>query len=119
MDPGGGNRELLVVGVDIAPVLALDRRPPTDPAELLRICLLDPAPPAPPLLPPLLLGTLRKCLFLLGPRDLGDITGNGAPLLDPREEVVAEERRVGMHPGESLVEMHKKSHPCHGVWSEI
>ena len=39
--------------------------------------------------------------------------------MDPREEVVAEERRVGMHPGEALAEMRKKSHARHGGWSEI
>ena len=48
MDPGGGNREFPVISVELGPVLAADRRPPTDLAELLRICLLDLAPPAPP-----------------------------------------------------------------------
>ena len=41
------------------------------------------------------------------------------PLLDLREEVVAEERRVGMHPGEALAEVRKKSHARHGIWSKI
>ena len=32
---------------------------------------------------------------------------------------MAEERRVGMHPGEALAEMGKKSHARHGIQSEI
>ena len=32
---------------------------------------------------------------------------------------MAEERRVGMHPGETLAEVRKKSHACHDIWSKI
>ena len=39
--------------------------------------------------------------------------------MDPRGEVMAEERRVGMHPGETLTEVRKKNHARHGIWSEI
>ena len=75
---------------------------PANPAELPWIFLLDPTPPAPPLLPPLLLGALRVRAFLLRPRDPGDASGDGAPWLDARVEVVAEERRAGEHSGEAL-----------------
>ena len=118
-NPGGGNRELRIVGINIAPVASVDRRRLVNLAECWWVLLLNPAPPASPLLPPLLLGTIRICLFLLGPRDPSDTTGNGAPLLDAREEIVAEERRVGMHPGETLAEVRKKSHARHGIWSKV
>ena len=59
MDPGGGDREFLVVGVEVAPVPAAGRRDLTNSAELLRILLLNPAPPAPLFVPLVLLGTLR------------------------------------------------------------
>ena len=39
--------------------------------------------------------------------------------MDPREEVVAEERRVGMHPNEAFAEVRKKSHARHGIWGKI
>jgi hypothetical protein len=42
MDSGGGNRELLVVGVEITPLLTTSWQAPTNPAELLRILLLNP-----------------------------------------------------------------------------
>ena len=77
MDPGGGDRELLVVGVEVTQVLAAGQQALTNSAELLRILLPDPEPPAPPLVPPLLLGTLRVRAFLLGPRDLGDTPRDG------------------------------------------
>ena len=32
---------------------------------------------------------------------------------------MAEERRVGMHPGETLAEVRKKSHARHDIWSKI
>ena len=32
---------------------------------------------------------------------------------------MAEERRVGMHPGETLAEVCKKSHARHDIWSKI
>ena len=79
MDPGGGDRELLVIGIEVALVLAADRRTPANPAELPWILLRDPAPPALPLLPPLLLGTLRVRAPALGPRDPSNTAGDGAP----------------------------------------
>ena len=97
MDPGDGNRDLLVIGVELAPVVAGDRRPPTDLAELLRVCLFDPALPAPPIIPPLLLGTLQVRAPTLGPRDPSDVARDGTPWLDARGEVMAEERRAGVH----------------------
>ena len=116
-NPGGGNRELRVVGVDVAPVIPTNRRRLANPTEILWIIFLNPAPLASPLLPPLLLSALRVCP--LGPWDPGDTTGNGSPLLDPREEVVAEERRVGMHPDEALAEVRKKSQAHHDIWGKI
>ena len=116
-NPGGGDRELRIVSINIAPITSAKRRCLANLAECWWILLLNLAPPAPPLLPPLLLSALRVCP--LGPWDPGDTTGNGAPLLDPREEVVAEERRVGMHPGETLAEVRKESHARHDIWSKI
>ena len=95
-DPGGGDRELRIISVDVALVAPANRRRIADPAKVRRVLLFNPAPPAPPLFPPLLHGALRVCP--LGPWDPGDTTGNGAPWLDPREEVVAEEHCVGLHP---------------------
>ena len=69
-DPSGGDRELRVVGVDVAPVAA-------DPAKIRRVLLFNPAPPAPPFFPPLLHGAVRVGPF--GPRDPGDAASNGAP----------------------------------------
>ena len=32
---------------------------------------------------------------------------------------MAEERRVGVHPGETLAEVREKSHACPSIWSKI
>ena len=56
MDPGNGDRELLILGVGIAPVVSTNRRRLANLAKFLWVLLLNPAPAAPPLLPPLLLG---------------------------------------------------------------
>ena len=32
---------------------------------------------------------------------------------------MAEERRIRMHPGETLAEVRKKSHARHGIWIKI
>ena len=119
VDPGGGDREPPVLGVDITPVISANRRRLANLAKFLWVLLLIPAPPAPPLLPPLLLSALRVCPLLLGPWDPGNTTGDGASLLDPRIKVVAEERCAGKHSGEALTEMGEKSHARHGIWSEI
>ena len=39
--------------------------------------------------------------------------------MDPRGEVMAEERRVGVHPGEALAEMREKGHARHHIRSKI
>ena len=108
MDPGGGDCELPVVGIELAPVIAADQRLPTDLAELLRILLLDLAPPAMPFLPPLLHGTVW--VRPLGSWDPGDATRDSTSRLDPRGEIVAEERHAGMHPDEALTEVREE--PC-------
>src|SRR4051812_35573448 len=41
------------------------------------------------------------------------------PWLDSRGEVMAKERRVGMHPGEALAEMREKGHARHRIRSKI
>ena len=117
VDPGGGDLELVVLGIDVAPVVPADRRRLAYPAELLRIVLLNPAPLSPPFFPPPLLGTLRVRPFGLG--DLGDATRNGASLLDAWVKIMAEERRVGKNSGKALTEVGEQSHARHGVWSKI
>ena len=57
--------------------------------------------------------------LFLGPRDPGDAASNGAPFLDPRGKVMAEEHRAGVHPDEALAEMGKEGHAHHDIWSEI
>ena len=39
--------------------------------------------------------------------------------MDPRGEVVAEDRHVGVHPGEALAEVCEESHARHDIRSEI
>ena len=39
--------------------------------------------------------------------------------MDPRGEVMAEERRVGVHPGEALAEMREKGHARHRIRGKI
>ena len=58
-DPGGGDRELLVVSVDVTPIASADRRRRANFRERRRVFLFDPAPPSPPFFPPLLHGALR------------------------------------------------------------
>ena len=41
------------------------------------------------------------------------------PWLDPRGEVMAEKRRVGVHPGEALAEMREKGHARHRIQGKI
>ena len=79
MDPSDGDLELLIPGVDIAPVISVNRRRLANLAKFLWVLLLNLATPTPLVLPPLLLSALRICPLLLGPWDLGDTTGNGAP----------------------------------------
>ena len=116
-NPGGGDRELHVVGVNIAPVVSMNRRCLANLAEYWWILLLNPAPPATPFLPPLLHGTVGVCP--LGSWDPGDATRDGTSRLDPREEIMAEERRVGLHPGKAFAKMHEESHARHRIRSKI
>ena len=39
--------------------------------------------------------------------------------MDPTEEVVAEKRRVGVHPGETFAEVREKGHARHSIRGEI
>ena len=80
MDPGGGNHDLPVVGVELALVVSIDRRLLTDLAELLRILFLNLAPPAPPFLPLVLREVLRVHAFAPSPWDPSDAAGDGAPV---------------------------------------
>ena len=88
-----------------------------DPAKGRRLLLLNKAPPAPPFFPPLLRGAIR--VRPLGPQDPGDATRDGTSRLDPRGEIMAEERRVGPHPGEAFAKMRKESHARHRIRSKI
>ena len=119
MDPGGGDCELPVVGIELAPVIAADQRLPTDLAELLRILLLDLAPPAMPFIPLVLCGTLQIPALALSPWNPSDTVGDGAPCLDAGGEVVAEKRYAEVHPGEALTEMCEQGHACPDIRCKI
>ena len=71
-DPGGGNREIRVVGVKVTPVVTANRRALTNLAEVMWIFFHNPAPPAPPFIPPLLLEALWICTLAHRPRDPSD-----------------------------------------------
>ena len=96
-DSNGGDRELPIVGIEIAPVVATDRRTPTDLTKWLWLLLYNPTPPASPFIPLHLLETLRVCALSKRPRNPSNRDSNGIPLLDLRDEIVAKERyaRVG------------------------
>lgn len=108
-DPGGGNRELRVVGVKVTPVVTANRRALTNLAEVMWIFFHNPAPPAPPFIPPLLLEALRICALAQRPRDPSDGARDGVPLLNLAEEIVAEKHRAGVESGEALSEMSEKA----------
>src|SRR3954469_13033573 len=116
-NPGGGDSKPPVSGVDITPIAAADRRHSADLAKFQRVFVLNPAPPVTPFIPPLLHGTIR--VRPLGSWDPGDATKNGTSRLDSRIEIMAEERRVGLHPGKALAEMRKERHARHRIRSKI
>ena len=118
-DSSGGDRELPIVGIEITPVVTMDKRTPTDFAKWPWLFLYNPAPPASPFIPPLLLEAFRVCALAQRPRDPSNRASNGIPLLNPGEEIVAEERRDGVESGEALAEMGEKGHARHDIWSEI
>ena len=118
-DPGGGDRELRVVGVRVTLVVLADRRALTDLAEVLWLFLHNPAAPATPFVPPLLLEALRICTLAQRPQDPSDGARDGVPLLNPGEEIVEEEHCAGVESGEALVEMGEKGHACHRIRHEV
>lgn len=61
MDSGGGDCELPILGVDIAPIVSADRLRLANLEKFLWVLLLNLAPLALPLLPPLLLSAVLGC----------------------------------------------------------
>ena len=94
MNSGGGSHELLVIGFEIALVVAIERWSPANLAKRPWVLLHNPAPSAPPFIPPLLLASLRIHTLARSPRDPSNAARNGVPWLDTRGEVVAKECRV-------------------------
>ena len=116
-NPGGGDSEPPVGGVDITPIAAANRRHSADLAEFWWVFIFNPAPPVATFIPPLLHGTIR--VRLLGSWDPGDATRDGTSRLDPRGEIMAEECRVGLHPGKAFAKMREESLARHRVRSKI
>ena len=121
-DPCRGDGKLFVFGIEGAPLTdAGNLRPPRQ-AKGLNLffhCLPNPAPFAPPFLPPSAVGPFWIDLLGSRPRDPSDGTRKGLTRLDSGGEIMAEQCGTRMNSDEVLAKMGENGHTRYDIWRKI